>query len=68
MSALNTGDVVRLKSGGPKMTVTQVAVRDGVTVAWTAWFDGTTTKDGHYPVNALEIAPARAASVRLAGY
>lgn len=50
------GDVVKFKSGGPKMTVTQVGDRMGTPVVWCSWFDGTKKLDGDFPPATLEIA------------
>lgn len=50
----NVGDVVRLKSGGPKMTVTQIGERLGAPTVWCSWFDGTKKLDGDFPPSALE--------------
>jgi len=51
------GDVVRLKSGGPPMTVTQVGIRHmtGQMTVWCTWFDAKNTpQDGTFPPAALE--------------
>ena len=50
------GDTVRLKSGGPRMTVTDVGNRpkEGA-VVWCAWFDDKRNeKTGFYPAAAVE--------------
>ncbi|RAU19600.1 DUF2158 domain-containing protein [Nitrincola tibetensis] len=47
----NIGDIVQLKSGGPKMTVTQV--RDKYVS--TAWFAGSKKEDGIFPMEAIVI-------------
>ena len=51
------GDVVQLKSGGPKMTVTSVGKDDkGNDVIWTVWFDSAEKEShGHYPANAVTL-------------
>ncbi|NPU86567.1 MAG: DUF2158 domain-containing protein [Syntrophaceae bacterium] len=50
-SEFKIGDVVRLKSGGPKMTVT--AVHDNfVTAAWFAW---SKKGEGDFPFDAIFI-------------
>jgi uncharacterized protein YodC (DUF2158 family) len=46
------GDVVVLKSGGPKMTVTRV---EGSHV-FCSWFVGTKSEKGNFPPDALELA------------
>jgi uncharacterized protein YodC (DUF2158 family) len=43
--AFKAGDTVKLKSGGPAMTVIEV---DHET-AWTAWFVGDEVRRGHFP-------------------
>lgn len=53
-SEIKAGDTVRLKSGGPLMTVTHTAQQDGVLKIWVAWFDGNESKSGFYPASALE--------------
>ena len=35
-----SGDVVRLKSGGPNMTVTEIGEKNGEARAFCEWFDG----------------------------
>ena len=52
------GDVVRLKSGGPKMTVEQVAeaAMTGKMAVWTVWFEGTKKLSSTFVPDALEIA------------
>jgi uncharacterized protein YodC (DUF2158 family) len=47
------GDVVLLKSGGPKMTV--IAVHDDAMV-YTSWFAGAKNERAHFDVSALELA------------
>jgi uncharacterized protein YodC (DUF2158 family) len=49
--AFNVGDLVQLKSGGPKMTVEKL---EGSEVSC-VWFDGTNPKYGIFPVNTLKI-------------
>lgn len=52
------GDIVQLKSGGPKMTVMRVGpkVPRASPVVFCAWFDGTKKFEGDFPPDALEIA------------
>jgi uncharacterized protein YodC (DUF2158 family) len=45
------GDAVRLKSGGPPMTVKLAEWVDAVTCVW---FDGSTTKEGTFHAAMLE--------------
>jgi uncharacterized protein YodC (DUF2158 family) len=49
------GDTVRLKSGGPLMTVTGVGndEKRGQMV-WTSWFVNNKEDKGHYPASSLE--------------
>jgi uncharacterized protein YodC (DUF2158 family) len=56
MADFKVGDVVQLKSGGPKMTVI-VAADDNITgnVA-TAWFVGDKQESGEFPAEALRAA------------
>jgi|HubBroStandDraft_6_1064221.scaffolds.fasta_scaffold1490829_2 uncharacterized protein YodC (DUF2158 family) len=51
------GDVVQLKSGGPRMTVT-AAAKDtaGVDCVWCSWFIGNTQQSGVWPVDAVREA------------
>jgi uncharacterized protein YodC (DUF2158 family) len=58
MNTFKVGDVVRLKSGSPQMTVTEA--RDGQ--VWTAWFIGAESKTGYFPAAAVEAPPARGIS------
>lgn len=45
------GDIVQLKSGGPKMTVTAVLGK----VVHTAWFSGSKKETGAFPFDAIII-------------
>lgn len=56
MEEFSVGDTVRLKSGGPKMTVTTVGDHWGTPTVWAVWFDGTKKLDGDFPPAALEKA------------
>lgn len=51
-----TGDVVQLKSGGPKMTVSQAgkAAMTGKLSVWCDWFDGTKKMEGTFPPESLK--------------
>lgn len=49
-----TGDGVRLKAGGPKMTVSHYDRINGR--VYCQWFDGTEKKDGGFPEHSLEPA------------
>ncbi len=51
MDGLKVGDVVKLKSGGPHMTVVGVISKD---LLMCNWFDGQTVKANHVPHEALE--------------
>jgi len=50
------GDVVRLKSGGPKMTVTVIGDIYGTPTIWCVWFVSTKQETGSFPPNAIEPA------------
>ena len=54
---IKVGGVVRLKSGGPLMTVEEIIPVDGVTKAWCAWFVGDEKhqekKTGAFPLTSL---------------
>ena len=51
------GDTVRLKSGGPLMTVTEVrsdSPSSGKPMVWVKWFSDSEAKQDHFPPDALE--------------
>lgn len=50
------GDIIVLKSGGPKMTVTMVSEK----VLNTAWFAGSKKEGGTFPLDA--VAPHKEAT------
>jgi uncharacterized protein YodC (DUF2158 family) len=54
---IKVGEVVQLKSGGPKMTVSQIGKTMGGTVdhAWCDWFEGTKKMDGTFPLTSLTL-------------
>jgi uncharacterized protein YodC (DUF2158 family) len=57
MNGINPGDIVQLKSGGPKMTVRKVEVWNGVLEAVCDWFDegkGQSQRTG-FPVSSLKL-------------
>ena len=47
----NLGDIVQLKSGGPKMTVTKIMDKH----IGTAWFAGSKKEDGVFPIESILI-------------
>jgi uncharacterized protein YodC (DUF2158 family) len=49
------GDVVKLKSGGPKMTVTSVGDQLGTPSVWCSWFTAGKNNAGVFPLGAVEI-------------
>jgi uncharacterized protein YodC (DUF2158 family) len=54
---IKVGDVVQLKSGGPRMTVNSVGDDNGVMSAWCSWFDSKQQeKSGVFPVSSLALA------------
>lgn len=58
------GDVVRLKSSGPKMTVTGVIDRYGELTVACAWFEGVKQHNGEFPLGALELASTDEANLQ----
>jgi len=50
-SKFKIGDIVQLKSGGPKMTVT--AVMD--TLVHAAWFAGSKKEQGSFPFDSIVL-------------
>ncbi len=57
MAEIKAGDIVQLKSGGPKMTVSTVSTPMGGTTlhAWCDWFEGTKKVQGSFPLTSLRI-------------
>jgi uncharacterized protein YodC (DUF2158 family) len=53
-TSLKAGDVVELKSGGPKMTIKHVGDNYGVIEAYCQWFDGTKLLEGSFPPESLK--------------
>lgn len=54
-----TGDIVRLKSGGPWMTVVKDRPEAGSKFVGAAWFDSSALSTELFPKDALEHDPAR---------
>ena len=52
MPGVKVGDVVQLKSGGPRMTV--VSTESNPAGVLCAWFDEAETKSSRFPPEALE--------------
>jgi uncharacterized protein YodC (DUF2158 family) len=59
MSQINQGDVVQLKSGGPKMTVSEVKQWNGSIRVWCDWFEGTKPMRDSFLQTSLELAEDR---------
>ena len=48
---LQTGDIVRLKSGGPELTVVSLHMDNGTVEC--SWFEGEALKQAHFPIEAV---------------
>jgi uncharacterized protein YodC (DUF2158 family) len=48
------GDTVRLRSGGPIMTVERLGTVGGETAVWCVWFEKTKQERGYFAPAALE--------------
>ncbi len=51
---IKPGDVVQLKSGGPKMTVARLETFSGKVMVVCDWFDGQKTDRNTFPVESLK--------------
>lgn len=56
MAEWKVGDLVKLKSGGPQMTVTHVRERYGAKTIYCAWFVSTKKEEAEFPPDSLEKA------------
>ena len=56
MNGIQPGQVVRLKSGGPLMSVEDINNVNGVAKAWCQWFEDNKAQHGTFPVTSLEPA------------
>jgi uncharacterized protein YodC (DUF2158 family) len=54
-SEIKAGDTVKLKSGGPTMTVAKLKEWKGVMEARCEWFDGNQNKEGSFPLSSLTL-------------
>ena len=53
--SFKVGDVVVLKSGGPRMTVTKAGnSASGEPTCWVSWFENNKAVNGAFPSGALE--------------
>ncbi len=58
MDEIKPGDIVELKSGGPRMTVTDVGkTASGVLSAWCEWFDDSKVQKAVFALQALKRVP-----------
>lgn len=51
---IKIGDVVQLKSGGPKMVVDNVRDDLGTLTAWCSWFSADKKEESRFPVTSLK--------------
>jgi uncharacterized protein YodC (DUF2158 family) len=51
--AFKVGEIVQLKSGGPKMTVTDIPAGSYKDYYSTSWFAGAKLEHGHFPEDSL---------------
>ena len=54
MADIKVGSVVKLKSGGPVMTVTRIADETGTKLAICKWFVNDKAEQGNFPLEALQ--------------
>lgn len=54
---MKPGDKVKLKSGGPVMTIDRIYNSDNGPRAACDWFEGTKPMHGNYALSSLEIVP-----------
>jgi uncharacterized protein YodC (DUF2158 family) len=60
MHDFKEGDTVRLKSGGPFMTIDHIGTASRPDNASCVWFDGTKKERGIFPLSGLEhTSPAK---------
>lgn len=57
MSSFNPGDIVQLKSGGPKMTVDRL---EGESYVHLRWFAGSKMETARVKSSSIQAAPATA--------
>jgi uncharacterized protein YodC (DUF2158 family) len=55
VNQFKAGDVVQLKSGGPKMTVTEIELFNGKPVVYCSWFVGTKQEKSDFTPEALKF-------------
>ena len=63
--AFKPGDVVRLKSGSPDMTIQFIendTLRNNKTIVYCSWFEGIKTFKGDFTPESLIHAPAKSAA------
>jgi uncharacterized protein YodC (DUF2158 family) len=56
MEEFKLGNIVQLKSGGPKMTVSEPQGRNVSGKVFCQWFAGSKLEQGFFPKEAIEIA------------
>ena len=56
LNSINVRDTVQLMSGGPKMTVINVCVHNGVSTVGCKWFEGFKSKSGSFNLHVLKRA------------
>ena len=52
--SFKVGDTVKLKSGGPDMTVTRIGAAGGEPMVWCVWFQGSNDVHGLFPPETLK--------------
>jgi uncharacterized protein YodC (DUF2158 family) len=57
MLSFKVGDTVKLKSGGPDMTVTRIGTAGDEPMVWCVWFEGTKDAYALFPPEALKASP-----------
>ena len=61
-TAFRPGAIVRLRSGGPEMTVTRIGAHDGMPSAWCVWAGNRKASPEPFPAHVLEPATPEAAA------